>query len=143
MAECKEIGKAYMLADGELPPEEAATVIAHSAVCPDCAAALKTHGRVRNYFSQMRRACYPHGLSAAVVSAVRAAAEDEIVILWRAMVPAGALAFAALGCWLMVDSWTDTQPLSDMIVERGSAISEILGANDDPLRQLKLEEQDL
>lgn len=143
MGNCSELEKAYMFGDGELPPEGAAAAIAHAASCPDCAAAMETHGRVKTYFSLLRKAARPVGLEASVKYALRAAAEEDIGMLWRAMVPAGALAFATLGCWLLLDSWTDQQPLSDMIVDRGSAIYEVIGGPDDLLRQLKLEGQDL
>ena len=145
MENCSEIEKAYRFADGELPPEEAAGVIAHAAACPDCSAAIQAHGRVKNYFSLMRQSARPEGLEAAVITALRASAEaeEDMGIWWRAMAPAGALAFAALGCWLFMDSRAESQPLSDMIVDHGSAIYEVVVGPDDLLRQLKLEGQDL
>jgi len=73
-----------------------------------------------------------------VNSRLRELAEDDWRLWLRAMVPASALALAALGCWLMIDQ-DDIFQISDLLLGHDNEAVEVLGPHEDPVAVLKLE----
>lgn len=138
MNNCKHLEEAYKYADGELSGAAAASFIAHAAQCADCSAALDVSRRTKNYYGLFSSLEVPSRLGARVGARLREMAEDDWSLWLRAMVPAGALAFAALGCWLMIDR-EDLFQISDLLLGHDNEVAEVLGPHEDPVAVLKLE----
>ena len=135
---CEHLEEAYRFADGELSAAAQASFIAHAARCPECAAALAVSRRTKNYYGLFAGLDAPSRLGAKVGARLREMAEDDWGIWLRAMLPTGALAFAALCCWLMIDQ-EDLFQISDLLLGHDNEAVEVLGPHEDPVAVLKLE----
>jgi len=135
---CGHLEEAYRFSDGELSGSAAAELVAHAAQCKDCSAALSASRRVKDYYGLFAGLGAPSRLYARVNSRLRDLADDDWLLWLRAMVPAGALAVAALGCWLVLDEY-DSFRLSDLLLGHDNEAVEVLGPHEDPVAVLKLE----